>query len=60
VPIGAAALQVPPDFGSYSSQVARAFWVRQLLLADGGSIELRPTAGTGLDVVVRVRAGRPA
>jgi signal transduction histidine kinase len=33
--------------------------VRQLLLADGGSIELRPAAGTGLDVVVRVRAGRP-
>jgi signal transduction histidine kinase len=33
--------------------------VRQLLLADGGSIELRPAAGAGLDVVVRVRAGRP-
>jgi signal transduction histidine kinase len=33
--------------------------VRQLLLADGGSIELRPAAGTGLDVVVRVRAGGP-
>jgi signal transduction histidine kinase len=40
--------------------------VRQLLLADGGSIDLRPAAGGGLDVVVRVqaasgdRAGRSA
>jgi signal transduction histidine kinase len=40
--------------------------VRQLLLADGGSIELRPAAGGGLDVVVRLpaaggdRAGRSA
>jgi two-component system, OmpR family, sensor kinase len=33
--------------------------VRQLLLADGGSIEPRPAASTGLDVVVRVRAGEP-
>jgi two-component system, OmpR family, sensor kinase len=33
--------------------------VRQLLLADGGSIEPRPAAGTDLDVVVRVRAGEP-
>jgi signal transduction histidine kinase len=30
--------------------------VRQLLIADGGSIELRPAHGAGLDVVVRVRA----
>jgi two-component system, OmpR family, sensor kinase len=30
--------------------------VRQLLIADGGSIELRPATGAGLDVVVRVRA----
>jgi len=33
--------------------------VRQLLIADGGSIELRPATGTGLDVVVRVRATAP-
>jgi two-component system OmpR family sensor kinase len=34
--------------------------VRQLLLADGGSIELRPAVGAELDVVVRVRASAPA
>jgi K+-sensing histidine kinase KdpD len=33
--------------------------VRQLLIADGGSIELRPASGAGLDVVVRVRATEP-
>jgi two-component system, OmpR family, sensor kinase len=30
--------------------------VRQLLVSDAGSIELRPAPGTGLDVVLRLRA----
>lgn len=49
----------PPHDGDHGGFGLGLAIVRQLLIADGGSIELRPAIGAGLDVVVRVRATAP-